>query len=267
MDISRAELRTEGFRQVTDFTANIDNPKYNLREYELDSEMGETYTYAVEGELISILVIEGLLQVADSRGGQSQVAGVEEGFHLKKLTNFKLKALDSKVRFLVAAAKAIDLRPIPSSQITSQFELLPLSSYKITKPWGWERWYTENVSSNLPFALKMIFMEKGKQSSLQSHAQKSETNYVIEGMAKVLFGMIAPDDVTEKIDVSKLTAKIYEPGQGWSNVVKELHRVIAHESYKAVEVSTPELDDVIRWADDANRTHGRIDLEHPGTST
>lgn len=43
-----------------------------------------------------------------------------------------------------------------------------------------------------------------------------------------------------------------------------LHRVIAESDYTSVEVSTPELDDVIRWADDTNRGNGRIEVEHVG---
>ena len=45
----------------------------------------------------------------------------------------------------------------------------------------------------------------------------------------------------------------------------ELHRVIARCDYTAIEVSTPELDDVIRWQDDTGRGHGRIESEHTGT--
>ena len=38
--------------------------------------------------------------------------------------------------------------------------------------------------------------------------------------------------------------------------------MIAEKDYTAIEVSTPELDDVIRWQDDSNRNHGRIEKEH-----
>ncbi len=44
--------------------------------------------------------------------------------------------------------------------------------------------------------------------------------------------------------------------------ISKKHRVIAKTTYTAVEVSTPHLDDVIRFKDDANRESGKIDDEH-----
>jgi hypothetical protein len=41
-----------------------------------------------------------------------------------------------------------------------------------------------------------------------------------------------------------------------------IHRMIATTQLLFIEASTPQLDDVIRLQDDANRTHGKIDAEH-----
>ena len=51
-------------------------------------------------------------------------------------------------------------------------------------------------------------MEKGFQSSLQSHKFKSETNIVVEGEAEVLYGKQAPSDETESIDLATLNENI-----------------------------------------------------------
>ena len=64
----------------------------------------------------------------------------------------------------------------------------------------------------------------------------------------------------EEIILEKLESKIYLPFNGWSNKVNELHRVIAHTTYDAIEISTPELDDVIRWADDTNEVLGQLKM-------
>jgi hypothetical protein len=56
--------------------------------------------------------------------------------------------------------------------------------------------------------------------------------------------------------------KAYQSGRGWSSEHRELHRVIANSNYISIEISTPELDDVIRWEDDNDRGNGRIDSEH-----
>jgi quercetin dioxygenase-like cupin family protein len=138
-----------------------------------------------------------------------------------------------------------------------------VSDYTVSKPWGDEVWYTQNLPG-VPYALKRIRMTKGHQSSLQSHRQKAETNYVIEGEATVLGGAFAPDDLDAVIDVASLASTVHAARSGWTNPPGELHRVIAHTDYTSIEVSTPELDDVIRWQDDAGRGHGRIASEHAG---
>ena len=105
-------------------------------------------------------------------------------------------------------------------------------------------------------------MKAGNFSSLQSHEVKLETNYVIDGEATVLGGVKAPADINATIDLNTLSSKNYPVGTGWSVDHRELHRVIANSNYVAIEVSTPELDDVIRWQDKTNRSHGRIEAEH-----
>jgi quercetin dioxygenase-like cupin family protein len=143
--------------------------------------------------------------------------------------------------------------------------LTDLSTYTVDKPWGAETWYTSNVDG-CEYALKRISMTAGHQSSLQSHRYKAETNHVIDGEATVLSGRQAPQDVTAVVDPATLTVTVHRPGTGWSSPPGELHRVIAHRDYTAIEVSTPELDDVIRWSDDTGRGNGRIDTEHRGAS-
>jgi mannose-6-phosphate isomerase-like protein (cupin superfamily) len=125
---------------------------------------------------------------------------------------------------------------------------LSVSNYKVIKPWGYEIW----LELNEFYAFKVIHMEKGNQCSLQSHKYKIEANYVIEGKAEVLL----------ENDDGEIESKIYEVGSGWTVPLNRKHRVIAIESYTALEVSTPHLDDVIRFADDTNRDSGRIGSEH-----
>ena len=139
-----------------------------------------------------------------------------------------------------------------------------VSGYMVDKPWGHEIWYTENLSAPA-YAVKQIHMTAGHQSSLQSHLYKIETNYVVDGAATVLNGVAAPDDPAAVIDVNQLPRRVYQPSSAWSSPRNVLHRVIAESDYTSVEVSTPELDDVIRWADDAGRGHGRVDAEHAGS--
>lgn len=125
---------------------------------------------------------------------------------------------------------------------------LSVSEYKVVKPWGYELW----LELNEFYAYKLIHMKKGNRCSLQSHKYKIEANYVIEGEAEVLL----------ENDEGILEAKIYKAGSGWTVPLNRKHRVIARESYTALEVSTPHLNDVIRFEDDTNRKSGKINGEH-----
>ena len=59
-----------------------------------------------------------------------------------------------------------------------------------------------------------------------------------------------------------MESKIYTVGDGWTVPLGRKHRVIAKESYTALEVSTPHLNDVVRYEDDTNRISGKILDEH-----
>lgn len=125
---------------------------------------------------------------------------------------------------------------------------LSISKYKVEKPWGWEIW----AECNKYYVYKVIHMNKGCRCSLQSHNYKYETNYIIEGKAEVLL----------EDENGILQSKTYGVGEGWSVPIGKKHRVIAVTDYTALEVSTPHLNDVIRYADDSNRISGKIDSEH-----
>lgn len=125
---------------------------------------------------------------------------------------------------------------------------LNLSNYKVTKPWGHELW----LELNEFYAYKLIHMKEGNQSSLQMHDMKIEANYVIDGIAEVLL----------EDENGELKSHIFSKGSGWVVPSKRKHRVIAKTDYTALEVSTPHLDDVIRFKDDTKRKSGKIEEEH-----
>ena len=83
----------------------------------------------------------------------------------------------------------------------------------------------------------------GTRSSLQSHERKLETIYVLGGRIE-LETHYGPGDVMREM-VGKGEAYTVPPGTR--------HRVTVVEDARLIEVSTPELDDVIRHADDYQR--------------
>lgn len=106
---------------------------------------------------------------------------------------------------------------------------------KVKKPWGHEiRW-----ALNEKYIGKILRIEPGQKLSRQYHAQKDETIYVLEG--KLVLELGTGNDIVKLILHEGATRRIL-PGQ--------IHRFAApSEGCTLIEVSTPEIDDVIRLED------------------
>lgn len=135
----------------------------------------------------------------------------------------------------------------PKLEATKPFPL-SLAGYRVDKPWGYEIW----MDINEYYAYKLIHMNQGCMSSLQSHEMKVEANYVIDGEAEVLL----------ENEEGIMESFVFTQGTGWTVPVGKKHRVIARTDYTAIEVSSPHLDDVIRYNDDFGRGNGKVDGEH-----
>ena len=118
----------------------------------------------------------------------------------------------------------------------------------INKPWGKEEW----LELNEKYCYKRIYINKGYKTSYQYHNFKRETNYLIQGTAEVW--LENDEGVVEK--------KIMKAGEFFNVTPPKKPRVIAFTDIILQEVSTPEVDDVIRIEDDTNRKDGKIEGEH-----
>ena len=107
------------------------------------------------------------------------------------------------------------------------------------KPWGYELLYAHTSR----YVGKVIFVEKGHRLSLQYHQRKDESMYILSGKARIDFGE----------DEAKLTSLVLEPGGTIRLKPLTRHRVEALEDTTLLEVSTPELEDVVRLRDDYGR--------------
>lgn len=125
-------------------------------------------------------------------------------------------------------------------------ELETLSVVK--KPWGHEIW----LELNDIYCYKRIYIKAGCKTSLQYHEKKLETNYIISGQAMFSF----------KNDQGELDNVIMIAGDSVTIRPGMIHRFSAISDLILQEVSTPEVDDVIRVEDDSNRPNGRIENEH-----
>jgi hypothetical protein len=210
-------------------------------------------------ELRSFVVVRGRVQVRRLDIGAAPATEYSHlsGWHARGVA-FALASAGSEAAMVLEAG-------VDSAGAGSCFPagLSPLSDYTVAKPWGHEIWYTGN-GDGVPYVVKQIYMTAGHRSSLQSHQFKAETNYVVDGRVTVLNGTFAPAD-GGAADVAAIPRTAPEPRASWTSAPGVLHRVIAETDYTSIEASTPELDDVIRWADDAARGNGRIAAEHAGT--
>ena len=118
----------------------------------------------------------------------------------------------------------------------------------INKPWGKEEW----LELNEKYCYKRIYINKGYKTSYQYHNFKRETNYLIEGTAEIWL----------ENDKGVVEKKIMKAGEFFNVTPPKKHRVIALTDIILQEVSTPEVDDVIRIEDDTNRKDGKIEGEH-----
>ena len=109
----------------------------------------------------------------------------------------------------------------------------------VEKPWGRELW----VAHTDKYALKIIEVNKGTRSSLQYHVKKHEHIYVDSGLLQIEW-----EDEAGQMHTLRL-----KPGDVIENKPGRKHRVLALENVRLIEVSTPELDDVVRVEDDYNR--------------
>ena len=118
-------------------------------------------------------------------------------------------------------------------------ESVPHKPRTVEKPWGHETIYAETDR----YAGKVLFVAKGRRLSLQYHERKSETMYLLRGHVRMTVGPAA--DALHDVDLC--------PGDAIDLPAGTVHRVEAIEDSEILETSTPELDDVIRLADDFGR--------------
>ena len=110
---------------------------------------------------------------------------------------------------------------------------------KTEKPWGYELLY----GCTPKYVGKVIFIKKGHRLSLQYHKKKDECMYIYKG--KVKFGVEGAD--------GKMKSYVAEPGYSVRITPHTKHRLEAIEDTTLLEVSTPELEDVVRVEDDYGR--------------
>jgi mannose-6-phosphate isomerase len=111
---------------------------------------------------------------------------------------------------------------------------------RVPKPWGEELIWALTDR----YCGKVITIETGRRLSLQYHEQKDEAILVTRGRLRLLLENAGGEDEIRELG----------PGDSAHVAVGRRHRYEAIERVELIEVSTPELDDVVRIEDDFGRT-------------
>jgi len=112
----------------------------------------------------------------------------------------------------------------------------------IDKPWGHEFIW----ASTDRYVGKILHVRAGEALSLQYHRVKDETVMVLSG--RLRFEFFAEGEVPSVRELS--------PGEPFHVMPGLRHRMVAIEDTDVLEVSTPELDDVVRLEDRYGRAPG-----------
>ena len=111
---------------------------------------------------------------------------------------------------------------------------------RVEKPWGYELHWAKTDR----YVGKLIHVNAGEALSLQYHRMKDETIYLQTG--KLLF------EIQEN---GVLAKREMRPGESVHITAGTVHRMTAIDDSDIFEVSTPELQDVVRLED----RYGRVE--------
>ena len=112
------------------------------------------------------------------------------------------------------------------------FANLPIK--RVPKPWGYELIFAKTER----YVGKILHIKRGETLSLQYHNVKDETLYVVRGELKL----------TIERDGDRRELALRE-GESFHIPPHLIHRMEAVVDTDVAEVSTPELDDVVRLED------------------
>jgi mannose-6-phosphate isomerase len=105
---------------------------------------------------------------------------------------------------------------------------------RVEKPWGHELIWAKTDR----YVGKILHIEQGERLSLQYHNQKDETLYLLSG---VMAFEVEENGAMREVEM--------RPGDTYHVTPGTKHRMTAVETCDVLEISTPEIDDVVRLED------------------
>ena len=110
---------------------------------------------------------------------------------------------------------------------------------KVPKPWGHETIWAQSDR----YVGKILHINAGQELSVQYHTKKDETVHLLSG--EIVYRVQRDADLLEDVQLKLGESFRITPGT--------IHQIVALTDCDVLEVSTPELDDVVRLSDKYGR--------------
>ena len=110
---------------------------------------------------------------------------------------------------------------------------------KVPKPWGHETIWAQSER----YVGKILHINAGQELSVQYHNKKDETVHLLSG--ELVYRVQNDADLLEDVQLKLGESFRITPGT--------IHQIVALTDCDVLEVSTPELDDVVRLSDKYGR--------------
>jgi mannose-6-phosphate isomerase-like protein (cupin superfamily) len=111
---------------------------------------------------------------------------------------------------------------------------------KVPKPWGHETIWARSDR----YVGKILHINAGQELSVQYHERKDETIHLLSG--EIVYRVQGTDEALDDVQL--------KVGESFRITPGTIHQMVALTDCDVLEVSTPELDDVVRLSDKYGRT-------------
>jgi mannose-6-phosphate isomerase-like protein (cupin superfamily) len=111
---------------------------------------------------------------------------------------------------------------------------------RVPKPWGHETIWAQSDQ----YVGKILHINAGQELSVQYHNKKDETVHLLSG--EIVYRVKSDADLLEDVQL--------KVGESFRITPGTVHQMVALTDCDVLEVSTPELDDVVRLSDKYGRT-------------
>ena len=127
---------------------------------------------------------------------------------------------------------------MPSNKITDAGATGPVDVRHVPKPWGHETIWAQTDR----YVGKILHINAGQELSVQYHNRKDETVHLLSG--EIVY-RVKRGELLEDMQLKVGESFRISPGT--------IHQMVALTDCDVLEVSTPELDDVVRLSDKYGR--------------